>query len=292
MKLVATWTGNTSWKTIQDSEHRCVFWNYGSYFLLYSRSELIKSLFNSTHISCQIFWTGSMNGRDIIWFQGTLGDSFKFSWLPPNVSSIFNFGSNTAVISRGESINSFDFSVELAKVGLSALASGNQIILFSDQVTAISYWNPIVGAGGDFGSYWRWGSNETVLVGGPYLVRSATISGSTLTLTGDLNATTTLSILAPISITSIVWNGTPLTISTTSSPLASIGFIEATAGFSQLNVAIPDFKTLVWKSADSLPEIQSSYLDNCWANANLATSTSTNQPPVGQFALEACDYGL
>ncbi|KAI1781617.1 hypothetical protein LXA43DRAFT_1105617 [Ganoderma leucocontextum] len=46
-----------------------------------------------------------------------------------------------------------------------------------------------------FESFWQFGTNTTVLVGGRYLVRNATISGGTLALRGNLNASVPLTVV-------------------------------------------------------------------------------------------------
>lgn len=92
----------------------------------------------------------------------------------------------------------------------------------------------------------------SVLVQGPYLVREASItSNRTLALKGDIdNSTEPIAIFAP-SVTSVTWNGKPVTITSQDGNL-----LYATLD------GPPDFTLPAlgpWKWHDSLPEIQANY---------------------------------
>lgn len=73
-------------------------------------------------------------------------------------------------------------------------------------------------------------------------MRNASISGSTLALVGDLNATTTFEIIAPSSVSSnITFNGANLSLNTT-----SYGTITASKDVSLPSVALPDLGSISW----------------------------------------------
>lgn len=174
--------------------------------------------------------------------------------------------------------------------------SSTQLVLFADTITAGSFFAPVVpgSSSSSLAHYWSLGSNATVLVGGPYLVRNATISGSTLALRGDLNATTRLTVIAPPSVRSITWNGqsVSLQVSAGTNVTSTGGFVGSlTLPSSVSSVAVPALTG--WKFADSLPEIQSNFSDVNWAVAN---HTTTNIPFPKYYGddriLYGCDYGL
>lgn len=87
---------------------------------------------------------------------------------------------------------------------------------------------------------------------GPYLVRSAAISSSgTLALTGDIDASTqAINIFTP-SVSSVTWNGNPVTITSRDGNLLT-ATLDGPTEFS-----LPSLGQ--WKWLDSLPEIQADY---------------------------------
>jgi hypothetical protein len=128
-----------------------------------------------------------------------------------------------------------------------------------------------------------------VLVVGPYLVRTASLSGNSLSLTGDVNATTSLLIFGPSKIRNVEWNGKQVKLSKT-----SWGALQAVLpGPNTGAMSVPDLRALKWKYTDSLPEIQNGYDDAKWVKADL-TNTTSNFPRYygGPWNLSvASDYG-
>lgn len=145
-----------------------------------------------------------------------------------------------------------------------------------------------------FQNYWQFVSNKTVLVGGPYLVRNATISGSTLAIRGDLNGSTTLTVIAPPEFSRVTWNGIPVLVDIRASrSLTSVvGFVgQLKMLVSSGSVDVPKLQN--WKFANSLPEVQSNFSDEAWTTAN---RTATNIPFPMHYGdgriLYACDHEL
>jgi hypothetical protein len=109
-----------------------------------------------------------------------------------------------------------------------------------------------------------------VLVVGPFLVRTASLSGNWLSLTGDVEATTSLLVFGPSKIHNVEWNGKQVKLSKT-----LWGALEATLpGPNTGAVSVPDLRALNWKYVDSLPEIQNGYDDAKWVKADLTNTTS------------------
>ena len=106
----------------------------------------------------------------------------------------------------------------------------------------------------------------SVLVGGPYLVRTASIEGETLTLvrrlklfneynqniysfqTGDLNGATNVEVIAPNSVSKITWNGKPQQLQKTARN--SLAFA---VGSSAPSVALPALDN--WKVIDRCVDV-------------------------------------
>ncbi|CAE6542312.1 unnamed protein product [Rhizoctonia solani] len=151
-------------------------------------------------------------------------------------------------------------------------------------------WQPRVSGTSGNGRYDLSPRTGSVFVFGPYLVRSATIKGTQLAITGDLKsgATTELEILAPSAVKSVSWNGKAVPVSKTAT-----GTLKGNVGVKDLAPKLPNLKSLEWRCIDSLPEIAPGFDDSKWITA---TKTKTLRPAVyqpygGKLMLYADEYG-
>jgi hypothetical protein len=111
-------------------------------------------------------------------------------------------------------------------------------------------------------------------------------SGSTFAITGDLNNTASFEIIAPATATSqVTFNGASLSTQKT-----SYGTLTANKIAVLPNITLPDLQSLTWKSADSLPELQSSYSDAKWTTADHKTTNNSAKPST-PVVLYSSDYG-
>lgn len=120
-----------------------------------------------------------------------------------------------------------------------------------------------------------------------YFVRSASASGSTLSLYGDLNTTTDVYIAASPSYTSFTWNNASIAPTKT-----SFGLMKVTLpGPSNVPTA-PSITGWKWK--DSLPEIAYGFDDSDWTTANDTFTNNTNKPfdpdYTGRYVLYGQNY--
>ena len=157
--------------------------------------------------------------------------------------------------------------------------SDSQLVLFADPATTATFWAPPVRAATDdtvagLENYWQFGTNTTVLVAGPYLVRNATIEGSTLALRGDLNASVPLTVIAPPAVKTVLWNGERVP---TDFRKGAVAQGRLTEKLHAQGIVVPELTGWVFK--DSLPEVQAGFDDSKWIVAN-KTSTNINQKPV------------
>jgi hypothetical protein len=172
--------------------------------------------------------------------------------------------------------------------------SSEQLVLYSDADTAGTFWSPEIPANDsvEFANYWQFGTNSSILVGGPYLVRNATIAGSTLALRGDLKDSVQLTVIAPDNVKAVTWNGIPISDDdvAVSNLTTQGGFVAQLKPSSALLGFVPPALTK-WRYADSLPEISSGFSD---ANWTLADHTNTNIPFKPYYGdgrvLYGCDY--
>ena len=103
-----------------------------------------------------------------------------------------------------------------------------------------------------------------------------------------MNATTTIELIggAPAYAT-LVFNGQQLDVAATNA-----GTVSGTFQYAKPQLNIPDLSNLTWKYIDSLPEIQSTYDDSLWPDANLTYSNNTVQNLSTPTSLFASDYGF
>lgn len=251
-------------------------YSFGSSKLLYS--------------TASVFFAGRIGSKDTILFYG---DSNQNHEIALKLS-----GQSTATLSsfvnhRSDESDIVDtITITRGFTGLLFLwESDTQVVLFSDAVTVTTFWAPVIPETrttptSPFSNYWQFGSNETILIGGPYLVRNASIENSTVHLSGDLNATVPLTVLASDYVDLLTWNGVP--VPTTKRQSFLIG-----------QLTMKDIKPIqpielnTWKFADSLPEIQEQFSDTEWIVANHTTTNIIMPPTFGDGrVLYGCDYGF
>ncbi|GME65761.1 Glycoside hydrolase family 35 [Neofusicoccum parvum] len=136
-------------------------------------------------------------------------------------------------------------------------------------------------------AYNFWTHDDIVLKAG-YLIRNATVDGSTLSVVGDLNATTPLEIIggAPASLTKLTFNGDEIAFNQ-----SSTGVVAATLQYTPPTINLPDLSTVSWKSIDTLPEIQADFDDSAWPAADLPRTYNTLRNITTPTSLYGGDYG-
>ncbi|PIL34790.1 hypothetical protein GSI_02577 [Ganoderma sinense ZZ0214-1] len=247
------------------------------------------------YTTASIFFAGTIGARDVLFLFGDADQSHEFALVltgagTRSASSRIQFTNATAA-----GITTVAIASGAAGL-LTVWESPSQLVLFADPVTAAMFWAPAIKAptpSNDtvpgFESFWQFGTNETVLVGGPYLVRNATISneGSTLALRGDLNASVSLTIVAPLEVREVTWNGERVDVRAEGALLT--GWLTQSASVREVKVpALTE-----WKFADSLPEVQSGFDDSSWTVANKTRTNIEVKPLFGDGrVLYGCDYGF
>ncbi|RDX44153.1 hypothetical protein OH76DRAFT_1487358 [Lentinus brumalis] len=242
--------------------------------------------------TASVFFAGTIGSRDVLFLFGDADQSHEFATTLTGTgtrasSSRVHFTKSTA----GSGITTL--SITPGSKGLITLwDSTTQLVLFADPVTAATFWAPAVKSSTrntvpGLESFWQFGTNTTVLVGGPNLVRNATISGSTLALRGDLNASVPLTVVAPSAVTAVTWNGAKVAVRREGHGTLTGQLTQSAAS---KNVKVP--KLTGWKFSDSLPEIQPGFDDSSWTVANKTTTNISVKPLTGGPVLYGCDYGF
>ncbi|KAJ7483608.1 glycoside hydrolase family 35 protein [Mycena latifolia] len=242
------------------------------------------------YTTAQVFYAGRIGGRDILFLYGNSTQAHETRLALTGTSNKAH-QTQSPLITFTPSANATIVAFQPGIQGLMTVWDSNtQLVLFADSVTAATFWAPVLPGAGAFGSYWAIGSNASVLVGGPYLVRNASISGSTLALVGDLNTTAPLTVIAPPTVKSVTWNGASVRVA--AGVTATGGLVGTLTPRSAVRtVTVP--KLTGWKFKDSLPEIGSTFDDSTWTVANHTTTNIPFKPYYGDGRiLYGCDYGF
>ena len=242
--------------------------------------------------TAQVLYAGQIGHRDVLFLYGDPGQEHEVAL---RLTGVPRLQAQSASISY-TSVNGVSTVAFLS--GIEGLVtvwdSSEQLVLYSDTTTAGTFWSPEIPTtpSDDFANYWQYGTNTSVLIGGPYLVRNATISGSTLAIRGDLYEGVRLIVIAPDTINVVTWNGIPV-----SAGFAAGAAVTQQGGFSAqiypsvstTGIAVPQLTK--WKYANSLPEIESDFSDTNWMIANHTETNIPFKPYYGDGrVLYGCDY--
>ncbi|OTB03952.1 glycoside hydrolase family 35 protein [Hypoxylon sp. CI-4A] len=148
-------------------------------------------------------------------------------------------------------------------------------IYILDRNSAYSYWVP------------ETSKSSSLIVVGPYLVRSASIDNGVVSISADFNKSTTVEIIgAPQDTTSLEINE-----KNTNYEIED-GRLIANVSYSPPALNIPILSELQWSYADSLPELQANYEDSTWVAADHQTTNNSYQSLNTPTSLFAGDYGF
>jgi hypothetical protein len=165
----------------------------------------------------QVLTHTSIDGYDYLVLYVSYGQTLE--------ASVSRCSDDTPTVTGSSSIKAqvMDGSVVIlgSPSGISAVRWGSTVVVVTDKSTAYTFW--------DTPTHTDYLSSKTssVLVQGPYLVRNASISGSTLNLIGDTNGTTPLTIFGPSNLSKVTWNGNPLNVSTNTLGVGLYGEVQA-----------------------------------------------------------------
>ncbi|KAI0278189.1 glycoside hydrolase family 35 protein [Russula aff. rugulosa BPL654] len=223
-----------------------------------------------------IFFAGHIGTRDVLYVTADRGEPSELA------------------LSRSARVD-LKFPEGVPREGpLAVIDTETSLVLVSTTLAAGTFFAPVLSGACPHANFWQIGTNSTVLVGGPQLVRNASIEADgTLALHGDLNASVTLQVIGPVHMTTVTWNGKPVTKNTTAThdlsrhPGTFVGHLP----FSNTNITVPTLTG--WKFSDSLPEIKATFNDSNWVVANHTTTNIPFRPYYGDGrVLYGCDYGF
>ncbi|KAF9046172.1 glycoside hydrolase family 35 protein [Panaeolus papilionaceus] len=260
----------------------------------YSWGKSSKMLYSTA----QVLYAGVIDNRDILVLHGGSSQSHETALTFTGKQNSAHTNSLVRITTGNDSVKAGTTIVSVLP-GLQGLVtvwdSDTQLVLYADTATAGTFSSPVLSgnANDPFKNFWGLGTNSSVLVGGPYLVRDAVISGTQLRLRGDLKTDVKLTVLAPRTIQSITWNGQPVALDAASGSAittsgAFVGQLKLRAAATSLNIP----KLTGWRFKDSLPERDSSFDDSTWTIANKTKTNTPFKPYYGDGrVLYGCDYG-
>lgn len=246
---------------------------------------------NLIYSSADIYTHGATGGKRVLLLYGLAGETHEFAF-PSKVGNATIEGDSSTV--RIETVGStvvVQWNVTEQRKVLHYGSNLDVYLLWRND--AFNYWVLEHEAASPIGNYTSQ-TKDTVIANGGYLLRSATKVGSSLYLTGDLNATTTLEIIAGLpGSDNIYFNAAKVPGMTSVN-----GRLTGTLTYSPPTLELPDLSSLDWKYLDSQPEIRASYDDSLWVTADHTNTTNDFRDDWGTvFALKtptsliAGDYG-
>jgi hypothetical protein len=243
--------------------------------------------------TASVFFAGVIGGRDVLFLHGPSNQAHEVGVSFTGFAKKSNQQSHPKVINSSSGAG---YSIVTFLPGIKGLItvwdSPTQLILYADSKTTASFYAPVISypSSSNSSSYWQFGSNDTMLIGGPYLVRNATLDDSILSLRGDLNGSVMLTLIGPRTIRGLTWNGVPVASDLQSS--SGVISVPLVPRLRQQKLAHPP-KLSGWKYANSLPEIESGYSDAHWTIANHTSSNISLENYYGDGRiLYGCDYEL
>ncbi|KAK3941395.1 family 35 glycosyl hydrolase [Diplogelasinospora grovesii] len=245
---------------------------FGSKTLLYSTAEVLTySVIDNKEVL-------------VLWLPS--GESGEFTVLGASSAKLSSSFNSTVKIYPGFNNVTISFTTpttsgEVGSMTVVDFNDGSRVVLL-DRTAAYKFWVPTL-TNNPMAP-----ENETVLVQGPYLVRTAFVNPTTKTLelTGDLDNSTTISIFTTKKACSVSWNGRKLSVLSKSGNMITAS-LTGPPGFT-----LPALTG--WRWYDSLPEIQSGYTlsPNTWIDANKWNTSNPTKPAPNNPVLYVDDYGI
>lgn len=296
---------------METSQGRLRLPQYGRDLALHGRQSKIiftNYAFGTSRVlysTAQVLFAGRIGERDVLFLHGDARQEHEVSLELLGVPTpVMEIASHPGVVHHRSRPGQNRIA---GQTGISFLAgieglvtvwdSDEQLVLFSDSETAGRFWAPSVadaGSGAPFANFWSFGTNTSVLVGGPYLVREARMQGRELALSGDLDEGVRLIVIASPDVTSITWNDIPVpTVQAAAGGVSAVGAFAGELALRGGYAPVEAQPLEKWRFAWSLPEIWGNFSDADWTVADKKSTNIPYKPLYGDgTVLYGCDYGL
>ncbi|CAE6362056.1 unnamed protein product [Rhizoctonia solani] len=261
--------------------------------------------------TASILYAGKMGDRDVLFLHGPSSEGHEFA-VPLHKQELTSSGTSATHISQHISISQHVSSgsqglsvvtVLPGNVGLvTVFETPSQLVIFADSETTGNFWAPVLAPQGKdsftepdpYTNFYQFGTNSSVLVGGPYPVRDARLSSKgELSLRGDLEKESMLTVIAELgAVRRVFWNGIPVDtmLQDSSTSTSSVLRFQIAPRFGTADIKVP--KLTNWRYQDSLPEVKEGFDDSKWIVANNTSTNIPEGPHFGDKVLYGCDYGF
>lgn len=146
-------------------------YSFGSSSFLYSTAQILSA--------------GKIGTKDVLFIYGDSDQDHEISiFLDGNTTEATQAIPNNSSSTGSITFSSLNSTAGAANASLIAFTKGldgiyivhdsdNQLVLYADTLTATTFWAPTIASSNSsdpLANFWQIGTNDTVLVGGPYLV--------------------------------------------------------------------------------------------------------------------------
>ena len=240
---------------------------------------------NLIYSTADIFtWTKGVAPNRVLIVYGEAGETHELAFLTTIGSATLVEGSDVQIKQIG-STYVIQWQVTPARRVVN-FGNGELQVHLLWRNDAFNHWLVELPAADPIGNYTS-PSKALSIVKAGYLIRSASIDGDALQLSGDANITTTIEVISsPIEIEKLSFNGQSL-----DTAKSSLGNLQATVEFQEPSLVLPQFDPTSWRSIDSLPEIQNGYDDSLWTLCSQNSTTNNQRALTTPTSLYASDYG-
>ncbi|OAK98171.1 hypothetical protein IQ06DRAFT_327640 [Phaeosphaeriaceae sp. SRC1lsM3a] len=219
-----------------------------------------------TYSTAEVLTYALIDSQPVLILTAGIGESIEFHVKGTKKGSLVGPGSSGNATFHSEAGG---VTTNIASVfGMSVYHFDNGVkVIVADKPTAYLFWAPNL-SNDPFAPV-----DQSVLVQGPYLVRSVSLDGETISLTGDIVNTTHIEVFACASAKTLSWNGKEIETSRT-----AYGGLKASIEAFDGKIQLPSLDS--WKGRDTLPEKQPSYNDTgiAWVVADHTTTPNPNKP--------------
>lgn len=219
-----------------------------------------------TYSTAEVLTYALIDAKPVVVLSAGPGESVEFHIKGATHGSVLSTESTTNATFHSEA---HGITTNIPRVsGMSVYQFNNGVkVIVADKPTAYLFWAPNL-SNDPFAPV-----DQSVLVQGPYLVRSVSLDGHVLALKGDILNSTSIEVFAYASAKTLSWNGKKLATSRT-----AYGSLKATVTAFNGTVQLPSLDS--WKFHDTLPERVPSYNDSgaAWVVADHLTTPNPTKP--------------
>lgn len=236
-------------------------YRFGSNLLLYSSADIL---------------TYGVFDKDVIVFYLEEGQKGQFALQNRGQGESNTYGTSDITTSTSDVVTTVTYT---QGVGKTVLELNGVLVYLLEQKAAWKFWAPTT-TSNPFVK-----PDEHIFVLGPYLVRNARTSQGTVFVSGDNDNATEIEVYTgQHSIQAINWNG--IRLKTTKTSYGSL--VAQIPGTEDREISLPSLTN--WRSANSLPEKDTTYDDSKWTTCSKNTTLSPIAPATLPV-LFSSDYG-